>query len=389
MKKTLLFIVTLLVTVLIYIQLGNIPDPIAADTASGRRLAHGPYRVTRDELTLIDKSRSTAASGDAPMSGTRHLNVSRWRPKNSGKAQPLVVYSHGFMSSRDDGTHLAEHLASHGYTFVAADFPLTSYKSSDHLKAGDVVNQPGDLSFLIDQLLRVNSDPEDPLFDTIDPHRIAAVGYSLGGLTTLLLGYHPELGDPRIKVAVGIAAPSQMLSERFFEHRKLPLLMIATPTDAMVSYQKNAENIAHKNNASWLVTIGEGSHAGFNYLSRPLRFLKNPDQIGCWSLQFAGDDEDSNDWYLTLGTQAQGITVGTEISACEMNPLPRTINPIRQQELTTLMVSSFLQCQLTMDVNLGAKHCNYLRHTAAVEIPEITVQPPQKPFTDVIGNTSY
>ena len=389
MKKLLIALVTLIVIVLIYIQFWNLPEPIAANTTSGQRLAPGHNKVIRDEITFVDTGRATPASGDTPMSNSRTLKVSRWRPESSSKAQPLVIYSHGFMSSREDGTHLAEHLASRGYTLAAVDFPLTSYKATNHLSAGDVINQPGDLSFLIDQLLNENNEPSNPLFGTIDPQRIAALGYSLGGLTTLLIGYHPELSDPRVKIAVAIAAPSQMLTRHFFEYRKLPLLMIATPTDSMVDYPHNAAAMLQKNDESLLVTIGKGSHAGFNYLSRPLGFLKNPDQIGCWSLPFAGDVEGSSDWYQKLGTEAQGVKFGEEISACNMDPLPRTINPIRQQEITTLVTTAFLQCHFTFDEGLRAQHCNYLLRTAAAELREVSVELPQNSSREVFNSVSY
>jgi predicted dienelactone hydrolase len=274
MKKALVLIATLLAAAVLYIQFGNMPQPIASSTESGLRLAPGPYRVLTEEFTMVDASRS------------RTLNASIWRPGESPEAQPLVVYSHGFMSSREEVTHLAEHLASHGYSLVAVDFPLTSYKAFGPLKASDVVNQPGDLSFVIDQLLARNNEPTDPLFGTIDPQRIAALGYSLGGLTTLLIAFHGELGDPRIKIAAAIAAPSGMLTRQFFEQRKLPFLMVATPTDAMVDYRENAAGIPRKIAGSLLATIGNGSHAGFNYMARPLRFMKNPDQLSCWSLAF-------------------------------------------------------------------------------------------------------
>ena len=159
--------------------------------------------------------------------------------------------------------------------------------------------------------------------------------------------------------------------------------MVATPTDAIVDYQDNAAGIAQKIPGSLLVTISNGSHAGFNYLSRPLRFMNNPDQLGCWSLSLLGDESATENWSQQLGTAEQGVVAIEEKPLCALNPLPGAINPIHQQALTTLVVASFLQCHLTRDEALRNQHCDYLLHEAATELPDIRIatQPGPPPVT--------
>lgn len=68
-------------------------------------------------------------------------------------------------------------LASHGYTVVAVDYPLTNFFAPGKPKLSDVVNQPGDVSFLIDTMLKRNADASDVLHNTINPKRSPLTAY--------------------------------------------------------------------------------------------------------------------------------------------------------------------------------------------------------------------
>src|SRR5205823_7649068 len=114
---------------------------------------------------------------------------------------------HGFMDSRNGEAYLARHLASHGYLVAAPDFPLSNGAAPGRATVADVPNQPGDLSFIIDQLLA------DATYGaSADGDHIGPSGLSLGGLTTLLATFHPRFRDPRILASLPIAPASCMLT---------------------------------------------------------------------------------------------------------------------------------------------------------------------------------
>jgi predicted dienelactone hydrolase len=81
-----------------------------------------------------------------------------WYPENSDATHPLLIHSHGIVSSRSEAPYLAEHLASYGYVTAAADYPLTSGSTPGGANAGDVINQAADVSFLIDSVLGLGID---------------------------------------------------------------------------------------------------------------------------------------------------------------------------------------------------------------------------------------
>ena len=168
------------------------PTPLPSGSESETRMAPGPYAVEKSEETWVDPSRPTASNGDFDGAPDRTFAIALWSPVDAPGPHPLLVYSHGFMSNRHGGSHLAEHMASHGYVVVATDYPLTHFGAPGGPFADDVANQPADVSFLIDRVLSLG--PDDRSFGgEIDRARIGALGLSLGGLTTTLVAFHPCL----------------------------------------------------------------------------------------------------------------------------------------------------------------------------------------------------
>ncbi len=134
------------------------PERPAPGSESAGRLEPGPLAIDSREVTFVDESRPTAANGDVPGHPSRTLESLLWYPVEDDAPHPLVVYSHGFMSTKEEGSYLAEHLASHGYVVVSADYPLTNFGTPGGPKVSDASNQPADVSFLIDRVLALQGD---------------------------------------------------------------------------------------------------------------------------------------------------------------------------------------------------------------------------------------
>ncbi|MFV2090924.1 MAG: alpha/beta hydrolase family protein, partial [Pseudomonadales bacterium] len=220
-------LLVLLIAALASVYLATGPEAPPADSESARVLQSGPYSVGNAELTLVDDSRPTKENDDYPGAENRTLITTIWYPEGGeSEPHPLVIYSHGFMSSREGGNYLARALASHGYVVAAADYPLTHMGAPGGPEVSDVSNQPGDVSFLIDTLLGLEDD-EKPFTGEIDQMRIGVMGLSLGGLTSTLVAYHPRWRDKRIRAVISIAGPASMFTRRVFLDSTAPLLVIA------------------------------------------------------------------------------------------------------------------------------------------------------------------
>jgi predicted dienelactone hydrolase len=357
------------------------PAPLDAATQSAARFADGPFGAGRAEYTLEDASRPTQANGDFAGSPVRTLHTRAWYPLAADGSTlapgpfPLLVWSHGFSGYSEEPEYLARHLASHGYVVLAADFPLTNFRAPGGPTVFDVVNQPGDVRFLIDTALAWNADPASPYAGRIDPARIAVAGLSLGGMTTELTAWHPRLRDPRVKAAVSVAGPLAMFGRPFFAGSTLPFMMIAGDIDAMVPYEDNARPVLERVDNAWLVSIRGASHTGFADQASALRLMDNPDAIGCW---FVKDKvpQDTNDTrlYALLGSEQEGILRTMDHRLCRLDPLPEAISPLLQQRITTLAVRSFLDTVFAADDATRAAASQYLQASLARENPGTSVE---------------
>ncbi|MBJ18357.1 MAG: hypothetical protein GY910_27470 [bacterium] len=347
------------------------PEPIPEGTTSAARLANGPYAVEQTDEVWMDSSRPTSANGDYAGDPDRTFRTAMWSPEDAPGPHPLLVYSHGFMSNRNGGQYLAEHLASHGYVVVASDYPLTHFGAPGGPNAGDVINQPADVSFLIDRVLALG--PEERKFSGgIDRNRIGVLGLSLGGLTTTLVAFHPTLGDPRIRAAVSIAGPSSMFGPDYFDFADLPFLMIAGTHDAMIQYAANAERVPELITRGGLVTIAEASHAGFSSMaSGPMRLLGNPDNLGCQSLLDNLDPAPGTNPFAELGDAEAGMLDASDTPLPCETQFDDALHPGRQHMLTTLAVRAFFGSHFSTSQEGREAHARYLESTLPAEIEGI------------------
>jgi len=349
------------------------PEPFPPGSVSEARLAPGPREVAVYGDTFIDDRRPTQAHGDYAGSPRRRLPATVWYPAGEAAPQPLLVFSHGFTSLRGNGRYLGEHLASHGFVVAAVDYPLTSAWAPGGAYVEDVVQQPGDISFLIDTLQGLARTPGHDLSGRIDTTRIGAFGISLGGLTSTLAGFHPELRDPRIGAVLSIAGPTNFFTAGFFRHADLPFLMLAGKLDALVPWEANAEPVPRKVPGARLVTVLGGSHTAFSHGSAWLRMMKNTDALGCWSVTRFIEAGDNSDWQGLLGTPAQGLDYSTPNELCRVDPLPEATNVLRQQMIARVVVRAFFDSVFGASAEQRREASRYLDTTLDRELDDVVV----------------
>ncbi|WP_372750576.1 alpha/beta hydrolase family protein [Litorivivens sp.] len=379
MKRVLLVIVALLVVTGLVLTFAKRPEPLDPALESAKRLHDGPHTVAYYDVTLTDTTRPSQAHGNFEGSDSRELKTRIWYPSDllregrpAAKPLPLLIYSHGFMSMRTGGAYLAEHMVSKGYIVAAMDYPLTNYSAPDQPYVVDVVNQPGDVSFLLDHFTSWHRDQGNLFEGAVDETRIGAFGLSLGGMTTTMAAFHPRFRDPRIDAAVSIAGPSFPFTELFYSHRQLPYMMIASPIDALVDYRANALPTLLVPGAI-LVTIEDASHTGFADMAKMLRFMRNPDKLGCDQVKSNIDASSEDTWYHLIGTPEEGVAAIDAPPLCEMDPLPVGMNPVRQHWLNQLAVSSFFESHFAEDPAVRRGNRDFLLNTLPREIAEVRV----------------
>ncbi len=176
---------------------------------------------------------------------------------------PLLVFSHGFTASGPAYAVLLREWARRGYVVAAPTFPLSNGAAPGGPTLADVINQPGDVSFVIDSLEAL-SRRDRTWRNLVDPHRIAAAGHSLGAITTLLVTYNSCCADPRIRAAVpisGLLLPAP--GGDFFTGRPVPLLLIHGDRDRTVPYRGSVEAFSRARPPKYLLTLEGAPHTPF------------------------------------------------------------------------------------------------------------------------------
>lgn len=186
------------------------PDP-AAPTPSAPAAGPAGPAGTLDETALVrttlgvnDPTRVTDPTPDTPGDDAvegRDLIATVVYPDVPGPL-PVVVFSHGLGSSPEAYEELLSAWALAGFFVVAPRFPLTAEGTAQ--VQDDVVNQPADVSAVLDAVFELNGTAGEPFENLLDPERIAVAGHSAGAITTLGLLSSCCL-DERIDAAVVLA----------------------------------------------------------------------------------------------------------------------------------------------------------------------------------------
>jgi dienelactone hydrolase len=219
-----------------------------------------PLEVDVSTETFVDTSRPTAAGTETSARDERSL-VTRIAHPTSGGPYPLIVLSHGLTGHPDEYADTVPMWASDGFVVVSPTFPLTNREVPGAFgNLSDVANQPGDISFVIDQILEVNADPANPLHGLVDPDAIGVVGHSLGGATTWAISFNTATHDPRVDSAVIFAGLTLPMPEGEFTFDSgLPLLVLHgdkddVPLDSDLAAYEQAVP------PKWFVTLHGADH---------------------------------------------------------------------------------------------------------------------------------
>lgn len=359
--------------------LANPPVSLVKDSRSKARLDQTAFSVGTMDLEIVDLSRATPAMGNFEGDDKRTLNGTLWFPEGKTSGHPLIVYSHGFGGRNQESRHIAEYLARNGYVVAAVDFPLSNMQSPAEVpQLLDVVNQPGDVSAVIDQVLSLNKDPDNDIHQRIDTTNIGAMGLSLGGLTTALVSFHPDLKDERIKAAVMMAPPLEAFSDQFYaSNPKIKSLLISGTLDRVVPEPANATEVIARNPNGWFISLDKGTHLGFANVGNPIRWMENPDNLGCTFMDMMLSKLELPERWDAVIANTDGVLRDVVVGPpCPEIP-GKSMNGLKQQWLTRLAIGSFFDMHFRSgDRAVSAK--DFFTETLSSENPAISLTVPHQ-----------
>ena len=170
---------------------------------------------------------------------------------------PLLVFAHGWNGSGASLVGPAARWASAGYVVALPTFPLSQDGIGTDI---DMINQPGDISFVIDTLLERSEGDDDLLAGAIDADRIAVGGHSLGSAT--VFGFENSCcEDPRVKAIVAISGgPAPYSTGDYDAEFATPMLLIHGSKDPGVNPAISEAVFAQTPGKMALLLFDEGTH---------------------------------------------------------------------------------------------------------------------------------
>jgi len=312
-----------------------------ADSAPDAKLDYhdspGAYQVQTVKYDWVDAKRD------------RKVPVKIYYPADAKGRLPVIIFSHGLGGSREGYAYLGNYWASHGYvsvhpqhlgsdTGVWQGVPPEERMQALSKAAYDVtnaVNRPLDVSFVIDEVTKLNAG-DSPLKDRLDLERIGMAGHSFGAYTTLAVagevfvkpdGRKISHRDPRIKAAIAMSAPvpkSQDLVSEAFAKISIPCFhMTGTLDDSPVGETKAAQRRIPFDKIQgpdeFLLTFTGGDHMVFSGRPRRMSGGEKDEQFQAlictsstafWDAYLKGDDK-ARKWLVGKGFESELGDSGT------------------------------------------------------------------------------
>lgn len=259
--------------------------------------------VEHRTLDLVDTSRPTPAGAGLPASDERHLVTEIWIPAGEGPF-PLIAFSHGLAGHPRKFTQLFRAWAEAGYAVVAPAFPLSNDEVPGEPTFADLANQPGDISFVLDQV-----EGED----FVDPERIAVAGLSLGGATTYGVAFNDCCLDERPLAAMVLDGARLAVGGEFHLGSGLPLMIVHADEDYALPYSEAVDAYADAAAPKWFVTLHELAHAEpFENTPDPADELVVAVTTAFWD-RWLGDDESAEERIEAAVTPASLATLELDL----------------------------------------------------------------------------
>jgi len=231
-----------------------------------------PLGVKQITLDLVDSSRPTPANGTYPGAPNRELKTVVSIPTRGGKPLrgplPLIVFATGYGGTATNYAPLYDHWVRAGYVVAAPTFPLSSDNAPGGTSPIDLDSQPGDVSFVLDQVLEQSASGKKPLKGLVDADRVGLAGKSLGAITSLDVGYVPQLQDKRFKAVVAMTGVAGSAAD--FTTIHTPLLLVHGDADTDLPISGSQQTYARAGSPKFFVTLfGQTHGSAFGGGSKP------------------------------------------------------------------------------------------------------------------------
>lgn len=250
-----------------------------------------PFAVETLTETFVDDARPTEDPSGVRSAATRMLVTDLYVPL-SEEPMPLVVHAHGHNGHPRKFSELLRAWAEAGYVVAAPAFPMTNDDDPGATAFTDYENQPSDVRFVIDEVLRRSEEGHPVLGGRVDPQRIGVAGLSLGGVTVSGVAFADCCRDARLDAAIVMDALPLPFAGELPAFRGMPVLLLHLTGDPLVPYQAATELYAGAASPKYLVTlVGEGHAEPYEDTRTPHDGVVVETTVAFWDAYLGGDPD--------------------------------------------------------------------------------------------------
>jgi hypothetical protein len=246
--------------------------PVSTPTTQPRPEYYGPNAVGSTSDTVVDDERHRRIEFTIryPATGASTDPV-RWEaaPLRSSGPFPVFVWSPGLDATPTYYETYLDTWARAGYVVVAPTFPETSTGTGQRV-FDDYVNQPRDVTLVLDRLLSRDGHARQVLGDLMDPSRIAAGGHSLGAITTEGLTDESCCLDTRVNAAIRIDYGDRPFPDSRPVSRSLPQLFVHGTADTTFPISDSRQAFMDAKGRRFFVELRGIGHTPFYTSAEPL-----------------------------------------------------------------------------------------------------------------------
>jgi len=226
-----------------------------ADKAAAKGKPHDVYNL-RDWLPPAIKAKVPVETAPYTTNAFRDIKASRKGPF------PLVLFSHGYTSFRDQSTFLTTHLASWGFIVAAPDHLERGLSAVLGSPPAVKMTDTAVLRATVDLLRAENAKPASLLSGRVKKGKIAVTGHSAGGFAAVAFGAQPDVAT-YIPLSAGAASGSDT-GQTVSSLPKKPSMFVTGAADKVVPLTEVQPTFDQAPAPKRMVVLGNEGHLGMS-----------------------------------------------------------------------------------------------------------------------------
>ncbi|MHB8263985.1 MAG: alpha/beta hydrolase family protein [Acidimicrobiales bacterium] len=222
----------------------------------------------------------SASSGSAPagQSSGENRDTAQYGPSQinnyprayGSRPLPLIVFAHGYEVWPWQYQPLFYSWVNAGFVVAAPVFPLTNPDAPGGPYEDDIVNQPGDVNFVLSQLLGLNTQPGSSIAGLIDSSEIGIAGHSDGAETMMAVGYDTCCINHLVKAAAILSGAKLYIDGGSYFPGGTPPLLVVQGTADTINLPVHSQHIYYEAPPPkyFLQLMGAGHYAPYVHSDR-------------------------------------------------------------------------------------------------------------------------